>query len=162
MPDFRARKRGPRGATSASLPSSWKRFPSAKLTITSRSSSATPTFTGGSTRTNRRSNSRWPSRLAGYPIHMGSISERRVPEPPALAEGRPPFRSGRASGLNESVIREMTRLAIQHNAVNLAQGYPDFPAPDFLKRAAIDAIEADINQYSITWGAKPFRDAIAA
>jgi aspartate/methionine/tyrosine aminotransferase len=93
---------------------------------------------------------------------MGSISERRVPEPPAPAEGRPRFRSDRASGLNESVIREMSRLAIQHQAVNLAQGFPDFPAPDLLKRAAIEAIEADINQYSITWGAKPFRDAIAA
>ena len=56
----------------------------------------------------------------------------------------------------------MTRLAFQHDAVNLAQGYPDFPAPEILKRAAIEAIEADINQYSITWGAKPFRDAIAA
>ena len=56
----------------------------------------------------------------------------------------------------------MTRLSFQYNAVNLAQGYPDFPAPAILKRAAIEAIEADINQYSITWGAKPFRDAIAA
>jgi aminotransferase len=60
------------------------------------------------------------------------------------------------------VIREMTRLAIQHNAVNLAQGFPDFAAPADLKRAAIEAIEADHNQYSIIWGAKPFRDAIAA
>ena len=56
----------------------------------------------------------------------------------------------------------MSRLAIKHNAVNLAQGFPDFPAPDILKRAAHDAIDADFNQYSITWGAKPFRDAIAA
>ncbi|MEO8053286.1 MAG: aminotransferase class I/II-fold pyridoxal phosphate-dependent enzyme, partial [Acidobacteriota bacterium] len=56
----------------------------------------------------------------------------------------------------------MTRLSYQYHAVNLAQGYPDFPAPGILKRAAIEAIEADINQYSITWGAKPFRDAIAA
>ena len=93
---------------------------------------------------------------------MGSISERRVPGPPAPAEDRPRFRSDRVLGLNESVIREMTRLAIQHQAVNLAQGFPDFPAPDLLKRAAIEAIEADINQYSITWGAKPFRDALAA
>jgi aminotransferase len=93
---------------------------------------------------------------------MASISEKRVPGLLVPAEGRPRFRSERASGLNESVIREMTRLAIQHRAVNLAQGYPDFPAPDILKRAAIEAIEADINQYSITWGAKPFRDAISA
>jgi aminotransferase len=56
----------------------------------------------------------------------------------------------------------MTRLAAQHNAVNLAQGFPDFPAPEIVKRAAADAIAAEINQYAITWGAKVFRDAIAA
>jgi aminotransferase len=56
----------------------------------------------------------------------------------------------------------MTRLALQHNAVNLAQGFPDFPAPAELKQAAIAAIEENFNQYSITWGAKPFRNAIAA
>jgi aspartate/methionine/tyrosine aminotransferase len=56
----------------------------------------------------------------------------------------------------------MTRLAIEHNAVNLAQGFPDFGAPEEIKRAAQDAIAADFNQYAITWGAKPFRDAIAA
>lgn len=61
----------------------------------------------------------------------------------------------------ESVIREMTRLAMRHGAINLAQGFPDFPAPEALKNAAADAIAADINQYAITWGAKPFRDAIA-
>ena len=55
----------------------------------------------------------------------------------------------------------MTRLAYRHGAINLAQGFPDFPAPAALKRAAADAIDADINQYAITWGAKPFRDAIA-
>src|SRR5436190_20488461 len=72
------------------------------------------------------------------------------------------FRSRRISKFTESVIREMTRLAMDHGAINLAQGFPDFPAPAALKQAAADAIEADINQYSITWGAKPFRDAIAA
>ncbi len=72
------------------------------------------------------------------------------------------FRSQRTANFTESVIREMTRLAIQHDAVNLAQGYPDFPAPAVLKSAAAAAIEAEFNQYSITWGAKPFRDAIAA
>src|SRR5579863_8358406 len=56
----------------------------------------------------------------------------------------------------------MTRLALQHKAVNLSQGFPDFPAPAQIKRAAQDAIEADINQYAITWGAKSFRNAIAA
>ena len=56
----------------------------------------------------------------------------------------------------------MTRLAAHHHAINLAQGFPDFPAPAALKRAAADAIAADINQYAITWGARPFREAIAA
>jgi len=72
------------------------------------------------------------------------------------------FRSQRTSQFTESVIREMTRLAIEHDAVNLAQGFPDFGAPEEIKRAAQDAIAADFNQYAITWGAKPFRDAIAA
>ena len=72
------------------------------------------------------------------------------------------FRSQRTENFTESVIREMTRLALRHRAINLAQGFPDFPAPAELKRAAADAIEADFNQYAITWGAKPFRDAIAA
>ena len=67
----------------------------------------------------------------------------------------------RTSGLVESVIREMTRLALQHGAVNLSQGYPDFPAPREVKEAAKRAIDADINQYAITWGAKSFRDAVA-
>ncbi len=62
----------------------------------------------------------------------------------------------------ESVIREMTRLAMRAGAINLAQGFPDFPAPEALKNAAAEAIAADVNQYAITWGAKPFRDAIAA
>src|SRR5947208_15521502 len=72
------------------------------------------------------------------------------------------FRSERISRFMESVIREMTRLAVRHQAINLAQGFPDFPAPATLKQAAHDAIDADINQYAITWGAKPFRDAICA
>ncbi len=56
----------------------------------------------------------------------------------------------------------MTRQALRHGAINLAQGFPDFPAPLALKQAAAEAIGADVNQYAITWGAKPFRDAIAA
>ena len=72
------------------------------------------------------------------------------------------FRSARISQFTESVIREMTRLAGRYGATNLAQGFPDFAAPEILKRAAAEAIDADVNQYSITWGAKPFRDAIAA
>ena len=61
----------------------------------------------------------------------------------------------------ESVIREMTRQAAVYGAVNLSQGYPDFPAPAEIKEAACQAIEADVNQYAITWGAPPFRRAIA-
>jgi aminotransferase len=72
------------------------------------------------------------------------------------------FQSDRTANFTESVIREMTRLAIRHGAVNLAQGFPDFAAPVDLKEAAIRAIEADHNQYSITWGAKFFRDAIVS
>jgi aspartate/methionine/tyrosine aminotransferase len=70
--------------------------------------------------------------------------------------------SAKASTFGESVIREMTRLATRHNAINLAQGFPDFAAPSAVKQAAMEAIENDINQYAITWGAKAFRDAIAA
>lgn len=70
--------------------------------------------------------------------------------------------SQKASRFTESVIREMTRLAHAHGAVNLSQGFPDFPAPAAVKQAACDAIAADINQYAVTWGAKPLRDAIAA
>ena len=73
-----------------------------------------------------------------------------------------PRTSEKASRFTESVIREMTRLAQKHQAVNLSQGFPDFPAPEELKQAACEAIRADINQYAVTWGAKPLRDAIAA
>ena len=73
-----------------------------------------------------------------------------------------PRTSEKASRFTESVIREMTRLANQHNAVNLSQGFPDFAAPEAIKEAACEAIRADINQYAVTWGAKPLRDAIAA
>ncbi|MGH9343077.1 MAG: pyridoxal phosphate-dependent aminotransferase [Terriglobia bacterium] len=69
--------------------------------------------------------------------------------------------SSKAQQFTESVIREMTRLAIEHGAVNLAQGFPDFPAPAEVKEAAVNAIRADVNQYSITWGAKEMRRAIA-
>jgi aspartate/methionine/tyrosine aminotransferase len=62
----------------------------------------------------------------------------------------------------ESVIREMTRLAQRHGAVNLSQGFPDFPAPGALKVEATRAVMADVNQYAITWGAKRLRDALVA
>ena len=101
---------------------------------------------------------------------------RRPPRPPvprvarararvAGAGGRPALVSVRASDkaarFTESVIREMTRLAHLHGAVNLSQGFPDFPAPAEVKEAARRAIEADINQYAITWGARSLRQAIA-
>jgi len=69
--------------------------------------------------------------------------------------------SSRADSFTESVIREMTRLALSHKAINLAQGFPDFPCPDELKKAACDAINGDYNQYAITWGAQDLRQAIA-
>jgi len=68
--------------------------------------------------------------------------------------------SAKAEQFTESVIREMTRLALKFNAVNLSQGFPDFAAPEEVKAAARQAIADDINQYAITWGAKPLRDAI--
>lgn len=69
--------------------------------------------------------------------------------------------SNKAQQFTESVIREMTRLAMEHHAVNLAQGFPDFAAPAEVKEAAIRAIREDVNQYAITWGAREFRRAIA-
>ena len=71
------------------------------------------------------------------------------------------FLSDKVAHFTESVIREMTRQAMLHNAINLAQGFPDFPAHPEIKRAAQAAIEADVNQYAITWGAKSMRGAIA-
>lgn len=73
--------------------------------------------------------------------------------------------SAKAGQFKESVIREMTRLFLTHggaDGVNLAQGFPDFAAPDAMKNAACRAIQDDINQYAITWGARSLREAIAA
>jgi aspartate/methionine/tyrosine aminotransferase len=70
--------------------------------------------------------------------------------------------SDRSQRFTESVIREMTRLCLQHDGVNLAQGFPDFPAPAALKAAAVRAVDADLNQYAITWGAKRLREALVA
>jgi aminotransferase len=69
--------------------------------------------------------------------------------------------SSRADHFTESVIREMTRLSLQYNAINLAQGFPDFPCPAELKTAACEAVHEDINQYAITWGARDLREALA-
>jgi aminotransferase len=69
--------------------------------------------------------------------------------------------SKKATQFTESVIREMTRLNDLYNAVNLSQGFPDFPAPAAIKNAACEAIQADVNQYAVTWGARPLREAVA-
>jgi len=73
---------------------------------------------------------------------------------------RPPAQ--RLSNLRESVIREMTRLTLEHGAINLAQGFPDFPPPPEVLAAAHAAIDAGHNQYAVTWGIKPLRDALGA
>ena len=69
--------------------------------------------------------------------------------------------SRRTATFTESVIREMTRVAQQHGAINLAQGFPDFPMPGPMKDAACAAIQGDVNQYAITWGSPPLRLALA-
>jgi aspartate/methionine/tyrosine aminotransferase len=72
-----------------------------------------------------------------------------------------PRGSQKASRFTESVIREMSRVAAREGGVNLAQGFPDFPAPEAMKAAAQRAIAADVNQYAVTWGAPALRAAIA-
>lgn len=69
--------------------------------------------------------------------------------------------AARLTGLRESVIRDMTRLAIQHQAVNMAQGFPDFPPPPEIIAAVHQAIDAGLNQYAITWGVPELREAIS-
>jgi len=86
-------------------------------------------------------------------------SGRNTMTTPALSKHR--HVSQKANLFTESVIREMTREALKHGAVNLSQGFPDFAAPEDIKRVAMKAIEDDLNQYAITWGARDFREAIA-
>src|SRR5207247_8383005 len=69
--------------------------------------------------------------------------------------------SNKATQFTESVIREMTRISDLYGSVNLSQGFPDFSAPAQVKAAAIAAINDDVNQYAVTWGARPLREAIA-
>src|SRR3954447_12290690 len=71
------------------------------------------------------------------------------------------YTAARVRGFGTSVFSEMSRLAMQHGAVNLGQGFPDFPGPDFVKTAAKAAIDADLNQYAISHGAPRLRAAIA-
>src|SRR5947209_9841100 len=69
--------------------------------------------------------------------------------------------SRKATQFTESVIREMTRHNHLYGGIKLSQGFPDFPAPAAVKEAACAAINADINQYAVTWGARPLREAVA-
>src|SRR6187402_595107 len=99
----------------------------------------------------------WPGSIRA-PATPG---RRPLPGDRLRAMARPRI-SAKAERFNESVIREMNRLAVRAGAVSLAQGFPDFPCPSELKDAAAAAVRDDINQYAITWGSKPLRDAIAA
>lgn len=72
------------------------------------------------------------------------------------------FKARRLDGMVESVIREMTRLANQHDAINMAQGFPDFDPPPEVLAAAVEALRSGHNQYTITWGSARLREAIAA
>lgn len=72
------------------------------------------------------------------------------------------FAAEKIHGFGTSVFAEMSRLAVEHGAVNLGQGFPDFAGPDFVKEAAKAAIDADLNQYAISHGAPRLRKAIAA
>ena len=89
-----------------------------------------------------------------------------IPAKPVMSASSPAYaredlffaHSSRADHFTESVIREMTRLSLQYNAINLAQGFPDFPCPAELKTAACEAVHNDINQYAITWGAWDLRE----
>jgi aminotransferase len=96
--------------------------------------------------------------------HGFSDSQRKygkLIEEPWIRNGDTVRVSKKAESFIESVIRDMTRQAIRHSAVNLAQGFPDFPAPSAVKQAAAEAVAADINQYAITWGAQNLRQAVA-
>ena len=80
--------------------------------------------------------------------------------PPKHPGPNPHRTAQRTHRFTESVIREMTRVAHEHDAVNLAQGFPDFPCPEILKAAAREAVSSDVNQYAITWGAPRLRSAL--
>ena len=90
------------------------------------------------------------------PARPAHTAVRKAVVPPFF-----PARPSRADTFTESVIREMTRLSLRHNAINLAQGFPDFPCPAELKTAACTAVNEDYNQYAITWGAKDLRTELA-
>ena len=97
-------------------------------------------------------------RVSGHPARRRISPAHR----PNASFARMNRTAKRTHGFTESVIREMTRIAQEAGALNLAQGFPDFPAPDVLKEAAIEAIRADVNQYAVTWGTPRLRRALAA
>lgn len=68
----------------------------------------------------------------------------------------------RTTNFNQSMIREMTRLAIEHDAVNMSQGFPDFSPPEVIVRAAVEAVRGTANQYTVTWGYPPLRGVLSA
>jgi aspartate/methionine/tyrosine aminotransferase len=114
------------------------------------------------TRTRSREKNRKSPLLAKAAKNVASddTAKRTGTGVPSLAQTKQ-FLSDKVSHFTESVIREMTRQAMLYHAVNLAQGFPDFPAPADIKQAAQQAVAADVNQYAITWGAKNLRNAIA-
>ena len=78
-----------------------------------------------------------------------------------MGSGRLPYLNARLQGFGTTIFTEMTQLAIEHEAVNLGQGFPNFEGPDFLKKAAVEAIEGGHNQYSRPWGVPALVEAIA-
>jgi len=103
--------------------------------------------------------------MATRPIKPKKVKQSSVNSPTKTATTLPvrtkSFLSDKVSHFTESVIREMTRQAMLYGSVNLAQGFPDFSAPQDIKQAAQQAVASDVNQYAITWGAKNLRNAIA-
>lgn len=72
-----------------------------------------------------------------------------------------PELSGRTENFTDSVIRRMTRVSLQYGAVNLSQGFPDFDPPKEILDRLAEVAHEDYHQYSITWGAQNFREALA-
>src|SRR4029079_2274858 len=110
-------------------------------------------------RRNRRSSRRSPRLAPGRRRHRSPLARSRAS--PDSAPMSKLTGSRKALQFTESVIREMTRLCQAHGGVNLSQGFPDFPAPAAVKQPACAPINADVNQYAVTWGARPLREAIA-
>src|SRR5215510_8600156 len=107
----------------------------------------------------RRCEARWMTARVVWRRRSSSAAPLR--KSPVADNGKPMNAAKRTSTFTESVIREMTRIANLHEAVNLAQGFPDFPMPEPMKEAACAAIHGDINQYAVTWGSSALRHAVA-